>query len=431
MKQFDVVIVGSGPAGLGVAFKLAESTQLKILILDKEKICSGGLLNDCKQNYTYPIGFTEEYWNKIDADRYLAEVEAHLKPNILPKENLEVYEKRAEKVGAKLINIRQSHVGTDKSKDLIRGLISQLQSMGVTVELGAEVLMQTTVGKEISYIKDCIGYQVSAKYLIYAPGRKGFSFLQDTMKNLEINYVDNILDVGIRVETKIENYPIVKDYYDPKFIFPNKVRTFCTNSGYATVVKEKYKDFFLVNGHAMSKDRGENGLVNFALLKTIGLKEPVRSGQQMAGYLARLANEIGGGKPIMQRIGDFRMNKRSYTETFNQDLYDFKPTCPVTAGDLGLVIPSRIMRDLWNSLKMLDTIIPGILHPSTILYYPEIKFYGNRPTFRDNHFKVKDNIYMIGDGAGTSRGITGAWASGIRAAEGIIKDCESNIGNNF
>jgi len=28
---------------------------------------------------------------------------------------------------------------------------------------------------------------------------------------------------------------------------------------------------------------------------------------------------------------------------------------------------------------------------------------------------------MVGDGAGTSRGITGAWASGIRAAEGILQ----------
>jgi hypothetical protein len=28
---------------------------------------------------------------------------------------------------------------------------------------------------------------------------------------------------------------------------------------------------------------------------------------------------------------------------------------------------------------------------------------------------------MIGDGAGTSRGITAAWASGIRAAEGALR----------
>jgi len=42
------------------------------------------------------------------------------------------------------------------------------------------------------------------------------------------------------------------------------------------------------------------------------------------------------------------------------------------------------------------------------------------PEFINSNFEVRDSIYMIGDGAGTSRGITGAWASGIRCADGII-----------
>ena len=177
----------------------------------------------------------------------------------------------------------------------------------------------------------------------------------------------------------------------------------------------------MVNGHAFSHESRRNNLVNFALLKTIRLQDPVRSGHEMAVYLGRLANEIGGGKPLMQRVGDFRMGKRSKDETFNQDLYDFEPTCKVTAGDLGLAIPAKIMKHLWTALKKLDSIVPGILHPGTIMYYPEIKMYANKPAFRDDCFQVRDGIYMIGDGAGTSRGITGAWASGIRAATGILR----------
>jgi len=65
--------------------------------------------------------------------------------------------------------------------------------------------------------------------------------------------------------------------------------------------------------------------------------------------------------------------------------------------------------------------MPGILHPSTIMYYPEIKMYANKPVFIDKHFAVTDDVYLIGDGAGTSRGITGAWASGIRAANGVLE----------
>lgn len=73
-------------------------------------------------------------------------------------------------------------------------------------------------------------------------------------------------------------------------------------------------------------------------------------------------------------------------------------------------------------MKLLDTIVPGVLHPSTIMYYPEIKLYANKPRFFNHNFQVAENIYFAGDGAGTSRGITAAWASGIRAAEGMLQD---------
>jgi len=315
--------------------------------------------------------------------------------------------------------VRQAHVGTDRSRELIRRLLSGLEGRGVHFRREQEVtdVFDDDAGAGVLLAG---GERLRARKVIVAPGRKGFSFLQQVMERLGIAYIDNVVDVGIRLETTASNYPIVNDYYDPKFLFPGGVRTFCTNSGRARVVLERYQGFNLVNGHALSEAQTGNNLVNFALLKTIGLQDPVRSGQQMAVYLGRLANEIGGGKPLMQRVGDFRQGKRSTTETFNEDLYAFPPSCPVTAGDLGLAVPAKIMRHIWAAMKKLDTIVPGVLHPSTIMYYPEIKMYANKPAFLDRHFRVSDNVYMIGDGAGTSRGITGAWASGIRAAEGIV-----------
>lgn len=63
-SHYDVIIVGSGPSGLGAAFKIAESSNLSVLLVEKKKISSGGLRNDCKQNYTYPVGFPFEHWEK-------------------------------------------------------------------------------------------------------------------------------------------------------------------------------------------------------------------------------------------------------------------------------------------------------------------------------------------------------------------------------
>jgi uncharacterized protein len=421
--DYDIIIVGTGPAGLGAAYQLSEvSPPLSILMIDRERFCSGGLLNDCKQNYTYPIGFATDNWTREEAERLLPTVESVLQPAIKEKHNLEVYRRRAERLGVTLLDVRQAHVGTDRSRVLIQRLLDELTGRGVQFMLEREVtdIFDDTGGSGI-VIEEV--ETLRARKVIVAPGRKGFSFLQQVMERMGIAYIDNVVDVGVRVEARLENYLIVKDYYDPKFQFPDGVRTFCTNSGYARVVLERYQGFSLVNGHALSEAQEANGLVNFALLKTIGLKAPVRSGQQMAVFLATLANEIGGGKPLMQRVGDFRMGKRSTTENFNEDLYDFPPSCPVTAGDLGLAVPAKIMRHIWAALKKLDTIVPGVLHPSTIMYYPEIKMYANKPAFLDNNFRVSANVYMVGDGAGTSRGITGAWASGIRSAEGILQGC--------
>jgi uncharacterized FAD-dependent dehydrogenase len=247
-----------------------------------------------------------------------------------------------------------------------------------------------------------------------------------------VSFTDNSVDVGVRIETRREHYPIVTDYYDPKFLFPKKTRTFCTNSGAAHVVQEKYEEkdgsaWFSVNGHAWSvagtAARPANGLVNFAILKTVTLTEPLASGQDYARMLGIQAALLGGGRPIMQRVGDFRLGKRSFRDRFSGDLYDFEPTLPsATPGDISLCAPAKVMRAIWNAMKLLDTIVPGLLHPSTIMYYPEIKLYANRPVFKNDNFMAIPGLYLIGDGAGTSRGITAAWASGLRAADGILAD---------
>ena len=421
--MYDCIVVGSGPAGLGAAFHLAHrQPELSVLVIDKERASTGGLRNDCKMNFTFPVGFPVEFWSREAAENALAEVYRYLQPEILSSRNLDVYRRRADRLGVQLIDVRQAHLGTDRGLALIHRLLHGLGQSDVQVSLREELLDVQAEDKCIATNKRSLEY----RNLVIAPGRQGFGFLQDVMDKIGVPYVDNVVDIGLRVEVKAEQYPIVQDYYDPKFLFPDKVRTFCTNSGTAHVVKEKYvtragKQYFSVNGHAFSSRRKDNRLVNFALLKTVRFTEPLASGQEFAEMLGQQAMLLGGGQPIMQRVGDFRLGKRSKAASFTGDLYDFEPSLKgCTPGDISLSMPAKILRAIWRSMKLLDTIVPGVLYPATVMYYPEIKLYANRPQFIDEYFQAQQGVYLVGDGAGTSRGITAAWASGIRAAEGIL-----------
>lgn len=425
MHKRDFIIIGSGPAGLGAAFELASrNPSASITIIDKSPVSSGGLRNDCKMNFTWPIGFPLEYWPRKLAKTYLERVSNFLQPNILKKNNLSIWSERAKNVGAELIDVQQTHLGTDGGLALIKELMARLQDLNVEVAINEQALDFNAQNMCLTTNKR----ELSCNSILIAPGRKGFDYLRQQMRQLGIDFNDNAIDVGLRIETRVERYPVVHDYYDPKFLFPERVRTFCTNSGAAHVVKERYvtsrdEEYFSVNGHAWSNDKEPNGLVNFALLRSVIFTEPLASGQDFAEILGRQAMLVGGGKPLMQRVGDFRMGKRSTRERFTGDLYDFEPSLKdCTPGDISMAIPAKFLRSLWKALKQLDSIVPGILHPATLMYYPEIKLYTNKPKFLDErYFMALPGVFLAGDGAGTSRGITAAWASGIRAADGMTQ----------
>ncbi|GAI20979.1 unnamed protein product, partial [marine sediment metagenome] len=65
-------------------------------------------------------------------------------------------------------------------------------------------------------------------------------------------------------------------------------------------------------------------------------------------------------------------------------------------------------------------VAPGVASDSTLLYAPEVKFYAMQITVNENMETNVPNLFVAGDGAGLSRGIVNAAATGLLAARGII-----------
>jgi uncharacterized FAD-dependent dehydrogenase len=93
----------------------------------------------------------------------------------------------------------------------------------------------------------------------------------------------------------------------------------------------------------------------------------------------------------------------------------------VTPGDISFAYPGRIVDNLRETLTLLSRVIPGVAHPSTAIYVPEIKFYDTKYV-TDRYLETNvPNLFVAGDGVGKSRGIVGAALNGCLAAEGILR----------
>ena len=458
--MYDVIIVGAGPAGLFTAYELIENNpKLKILLLDKGKfanhrvcpmkktgkcancnpcgILSGyggaGTFSDGKLNFIPKLGKSDlfKYMSISDAYKIIDDTEEifnkfGMDSDVYPTnmDEAKLIQEKIAKVGANLLIIKQKHLGSDKLPEYIDNFTNYLKNKGVEVLENTDVL---DIDSETNYNVICKinnkNKTFKAKYVVVAPGRTGAKWVQELADKYEIPYVSQSIEIGVRVEVRKEILKsICSTIYDPTIFiktdtYNDQIRTFCTNpEGFVT--KENYYGYICVNGHALKDIKSNNS--NFAFISKVNLTEPVTNTREYGECIAKIANTLGDGKPIVQSLKDLKAGRRSTMDRINKGFVE--PTLKdVVAGDLALVLPHRIIKNILEGLETLDKIIPGVNNGETLLYGPEIKFFSNE-IVTDNNMKLEGhNIYFIGDGAGKAGNIVTAAATGLIAARDILK----------
>ncbi len=466
-NNYDVIVVGSGPAGIFTSYELVEKNpELKVLLVDKghdiykrtcpileKKIkkcpsvngkvgcnpaCSitagfggAGAYSDGKFNITSEFGgWMQDYLDKTEVENLIRYVD---KINIKHGATLDItdpntyevkqIEKQGLSVGLKLLRSKVRHLGTEQNLEILKSIYEHLKTK-IDMEYGCKVddiIINNRVVEGV-VIAD---KKITAKKVVIVPGRDGSKWLTSMCEKHDIIMKNNQVDIGVRVETYDEIMEDINTHlYEGKFIYNTTVgttvRTFCSNpSGH--VVVENHSGTMLANGHAYKDPKKGSRSTNFALLVSHVFDEPFDEPNEFAHQVSQLANKLSLGSIIVQTYGDIIRGRRTTEKRLKEGF--ITPTLKeAVPGDLGLVLPYNTMKSLIEMVEALDTVTPGIATDHTLFYGVEAKFYSARPELNSNFETKIKGLYAGGDGAGLTRGLAQAGACGVHIARDILRN---------
>ena len=456
-NHFDVLIVGAGPAGVFAALELSQQPGLRVAILDKgpdidRRHCparepggkcqhcqpcailtgfgGAGAFSDGKLTLSPAVGGRlAEILGEEQAVQLIQQVdETYVRfgaPELVygaRTDEIEALEKKATLAGLRFVSVPIRHIGTDRCPQIMREMRDELLQRGVEIHTRTPVARILTDDGQVTGLETEKGERIEAGVVVVAPGREGAPWLDSTARALGLTLDRNPVDLGVRVELPaVVLEPITRLVYESKFIyysraFDDRMRTFCM-CPYGEVSTEYAGDVMTVNGHSFADYQTAN--TNFAILVSKTFTEPFNEPIAYGKSIARLANLLSDGV-IVQRLGDLEQGRRTTADRLARSIVT--PTLPsAVPGDLNLVLPYRYVMNILEMLRALDEIAPGVADQRTLLYGVEVKFYSSRLQLTSEMETEVENLFACGDGAGVTRGLVQASASGLVAARAIAR----------
>lgn len=453
----DVVIIGSGTSGIFAAYELAEKNpSLDILMFEqgcdvkgrncpamenrkldciKCKSCGimhgfggAGAYSDGKFNFTTQFGgWLNEYLDDqtvMDLIEYVDSINvkfgATTERYSTGTEEASKIEKKALENDLHLLHASVKHLGTENNLKILSKLYEYLDKR---IEIRCRTEVKEILPQDGFYRLVIDGGEtIDCKYLIAAPGRSGAEWFSDQCRKLKMHLINNQVDIGVRVELPAKVFEHITDVvYESKLMYRTKqygdmVRTFCMNP-YGHIVSENVDGIITVNGHSYTDPSLRSENTNFALLVSNRFTQPFNEPYKYGKRIASLSNMLGGGV-LVQRFGDLvkgiRTNEHRLSQSFT------RPTMKATPGDLSLVLTKRHLDNIIEMIYALDKIAPGTANYDTLLYGVEVKFYSSRLELTKELETKLPNMFAIGDGAGITRGLSQASASGVYVADIIL-----------
>ena len=455
MEKYDVAIVGAGPSGIYSAYELSKKRPGdRILILEsgrdiyhrvcpisagRSKSCIGckpcsimrgfggaGAYSDGKYNFTTKFGgWLNEYISDDKVMELINYVDSINLEHGAPRQIFSTANSNLGRTALEhdlhLLDASVRHLGTENNLKMLERMYEQLKEK-VEFRFECPVKEIQSDGKGCNELLLENGDRIATEYLIIAPGRAGAEWFSNECRRLGVEQENNRVDVGVRVEVPDAIWDhITGEVYEAKLVYHTKrygdsVRTFCMNP-HGHVVMENTDGIVTVNGHSYSDPKLQSRNTNFAILVSNHFTEPFREPHQYGKRIASFSNMLGGGI-IVQRYGDLFKGRRTNEHRMGKSFT--RPTLAATPGDLSLVLPKRHLDNIMEMIQALNYVAPGMTNDDTLLYGVEVKFYSSRVVLTNELETRLKNVFAVGDGAGVTRGLSQAAASGVYVARTIM-----------
>ena len=453
--KYDVIIIGAGPGGIFAAYELTErDTSLRIAVIeaghslekrhcpidgDKVKTCikckscsimsgfgGAGAFSDGKYNITNDFGGTlHQHIGKekaLELMRYVDDINMRYggQGTKLYSTAGTQFKKLCIQHKLNLLDASVRHLGTDINFVVLQNLYDHLKDE-VTFYFDTPVEHLSALPEGGYRVASAAG-EMDCDQCIVSVGRSGSKWMQTVCKEMHIPTKSNRVDLGVRVELPAVVFSDLTDeLYESKIVyrtekFEDNVRTFCMNPN-GIVVNENTNGIVTVNGHSYEDSAMKTENTNFALLVSNRFTSPFNEPYRYGKHVASLSNMLAGGV-LVQRFGDLVDGKRTNEHRMKQSTV--RPTLTAAVpGDLSLTLPKRQLDNIIEMIYQLDKIAPGTANYDTLLYGAEVKFYSARLELDENLETKLPGFFAAGDGAGVTRGLAQAGASGVQAARAI------------